>query len=209
MSSLPLVPRHVRGWSLSWVSYHVQYDLATPILNLSHSVNYYLSCWYKRSEFGIRAAVFFAAATASGAFGGLLAAAISNMGGSNRTAGGPGVGGKPAWAWIFILEGLATIVAGVMSFWIVQDFPDTAKFLREGERAVVVRRLQKDDQFSAAGEDFGAQKRAIWEAVVSPRTWLCMVLYAGADMPLYAFSLFLPSIINEVSTSAIWSWNYS
>ena len=25
-------------------------------------VNYYLSCWYKRSEFGIRAAIFFSAA---------------------------------------------------------------------------------------------------------------------------------------------------
>jgi MFS family permease len=54
-------------------------------------VNYYLSCWYKRSEFGIRAAIFFSAATVSGAFGGLLAAAISNM---------EGIGGKHAWAWI-------------------------------------------------------------------------------------------------------------
>jgi MFS family permease len=25
-------------------------------------VNYYLSCWYKRNEFGIRAAIFFSAA---------------------------------------------------------------------------------------------------------------------------------------------------
>lgn len=40
------------------------------------------------SEFGIRAAVFFSAATVSGAFGGLLAAAISKM---------EGIGGKPAW----------------------------------------------------------------------------------------------------------------
>ena len=32
--------------------------------------------WYKRSEFGIRAAVFFSAATVSGAFGGLLAVRI-------------------------------------------------------------------------------------------------------------------------------------
>ncbi|KAG5654178.1 hypothetical protein H0H81_006560 [Sphagnurus paluster] len=63
-----------------------------------------------------------------------------------------GVGGKPAWAWIFILEGLATVVAGAASFWIIQDFPDTAKFLSEAERTVVVRRLQGDDQFSAAGE---------------------------------------------------------
>ena len=29
--------------------------------------------WYKRSEFGIRVAIFFSAASISGAFGGLLA----------------------------------------------------------------------------------------------------------------------------------------
>jgi MFS family permease len=154
-------------------------------------VSFYLSCWYKRSEYGIRAAVFFAAATVSGAFGGLLAAAIgSNMG---------GVGGKAAWTWIFILEGLATIVAGVASFWIVQDFPDTAKFLNERERAAVIRRLQADDQFSAAGE--GLKINALWASLKEPRLYVAMLMYAGADMPLYAFSLFLPSIINQVSSA--------
>lgn len=54
-------------------------------------VNYYLSCWYKRSEFGIRAAVFFSAAALAGSFGGLLAAAIIQM---------RGVGGKAGWAWL-------------------------------------------------------------------------------------------------------------
>jgi MFS family permease len=49
---------------------------------------------YKRSEFGVRAAIFFSAAALAGSFGGLLAAAIANM---------DGVGGKPGWAWIFIL----------------------------------------------------------------------------------------------------------
>lgn len=57
--------------------------------------------------------------------GGLLAAAIHNM---------DGVGGKPGWAWIFILEGLLTIVCAVASFFILSDFPDTAKFLNETER---------------------------------------------------------------------------
>ena len=63
-----------------------------------------------------------------------------------------GVGGKPGWAWIFILEGLATVVAGFLSFWIIQDFPDSAKFLTDAERTAVIRRLQNDDQHSAAGE---------------------------------------------------------
>lgn len=58
-------------------------------------VNYYLSCWYKRSELGFRAALFFSAAALAGSFGGLLAAAIALM---------DGIGGKDGWAWIFIIE---------------------------------------------------------------------------------------------------------
>jgi hypothetical protein len=54
----------------------------------------------------------------------------------------------------FILEGIATVIAGVISFWMIQDFPDNAKFLTEAERKFVIRRLQEDFQFSAAGEIF-------------------------------------------------------
>ncbi|THH15230.1 hypothetical protein EW146_g5217 [Bondarzewia mesenterica] len=129
-------------------------------------------------------------ASVSGAFGGLLAAAISNMG---------GIGGKPAWAWIFILEGLATVLAGVLSFWIIQDFPDTARFLSEAERTVVVRRLQRDDQFSAAGEKL--QWKYVWKSIFDWKTWIGMMVYTGSDMPLYAFSLFLPTIISQVCPS--------
>ena len=158
-------------------------------------VNYYLSwcecsnrvlvlklntrSWYKRSELGVRAALFFSAASISGAFGGLLAvrrvcafsrvaahlasrkAAISNM---------DGVGGKPGWAWIFILEGLVTIVIGFLSFWIIQDFPDSAKFLTDAERTVIIDRLQDDDQFSAAGEKLKVKN--IWQSLSNWKTYL-------------------------------------
>ncbi|ETW78660.1 major facilitator superfamily [Heterobasidion irregulare TC 32-1] len=166
----------------------MRWMLGTMEAGLFPGVNYYLSCWYKRSEFGIRAAIFFSAASVSGAFGGLLAAAISNMG---------GIGGKPAWAWIFILEGLATVLAGALSFFIIQDFPDTARFLSDAERTVVVRRLQQDDQFSAGGEEL--KWKYIWKSIFDWKTWVGMIVYTGSDMPLYAFSLFLPSIINQAT----------
>ncbi|KAF8271580.1 MFS general substrate transporter [Lactarius quietus] len=150
-------------------------------------VVYYLSCWYKRSEFGIRVAIFFSAASVSGAFGGLLAAAISNM---------DGVGGKPGWAWIFILEGLATVVAGAASFFIIQDFPDTARFLSEAERAIVIRRLQDDGQFSAGGEKFKLQN--VISSLKDWKTWLGICMNVGNVMPVYAIALFLPSIIHKV-----------
>ncbi|KAJ7781973.1 MFS general substrate transporter [Mycena maculata] len=169
----------------------MRWMLGTFEAGLFPGVNYYLSCWYKRSEFGIRAAIFFSAATVSGAFGGLLAAAISDM---------DGIGGKPAWAWIFILEGLATVLAGAASFFIIQDFPDTAKFLTEAERTFVIRRLQSDDQFSAAGENL--KWKYIWKSLLDWKTWIGMIVYMGADMPLYAFSLFLPTIINQLGFRA-------
>jgi len=51
-------------------------------------------------------AIFFSAATAAGAFGGLLARGIVEM---------RGVGGLSGWQWIFVLEGLITIIVGMFS----------------------------------------------------------------------------------------------
>lgn len=81
-----------------------------------------------------------------------------------------GVGGKPGWAWIFILEGLLTVIAGGVSYWIIADFPDNATFLTEAERTVVIRRLQADAQFSAAGESFKMQY--VWKSLADWKTWL-------------------------------------
>ena len=148
---------------------------------------YYISCWYKRSEIGIRSAVFFSCAALAGSFGGLLAAAIALM---------ENVGGKPGWAWIFILEGLATVVIGVVSFWMVYDFPDDARFLSDADRARVIRRLQIDRQASAQHEDF--DMKYIWASVKDWKTYAFAIVYMGSCGPLYAFSLFLPTIINQL-----------
>ncbi|KAJ7043747.1 MFS general substrate transporter [Mycena alexandri] len=137
--------------------------------------------WYKRKELGIRTALFTSATTLSGAFGGLLAAAISNM---------EGVGGRPAWAWIFIIEGLATILVGIATYWVVQDFPDvTAKFLTETERTFVIRRLQGDDQYSAAGEKISM--RNIWSSFRDWKTWFARFRATAANLltvPIYFFA---------------------
>ncbi|KAK4239413.1 major facilitator superfamily domain-containing protein [Achaetomium macrosporum] len=179
----------VKNWSGLMAA---RWFLGLTEAGLFPGVNYYLSCWYKRSEFGVRAAIFFSAAAISGSFGGLLAAAIEKMDGIRGIAG---------WAWIFILEGLLTIVVGIVSFWMVHDFPDDAKFLSEDDRARIIRRLKLDQQASADHEKF--QMSFFWQAVRDWKMWLGMAIYMGCDMPLYAFSLFLPTIINNLG------WNTS
>ncbi|KAJ9609686.1 hypothetical protein H2200_006014 [Cladophialophora chaetospira] len=153
--------------------------------------NFYLSCWYKRSEFGVRSAIFFSAAAIAGSFGGLLAWGISQM---------HGVAGRPGWAWIFILEGLATVVIGVLSIWMVHDFPDEAGFLSAEDRLRVYHRLKVDQQASAEREAFK------WDYVTASlkdwKTYTSCLIFMGAGGGLYAFSLFLPTILAELGYKA-------
>ncbi|KAH7027860.1 major facilitator superfamily transporter [Microdochium trichocladiopsis] len=152
-------------------------------------VNYYLSCWYKGSELGARSAIFFSAAALAGSFGGLLAAAISKM---------DKIGGVAGWQWIFIIEGLATVFVGLFCWWMVFDWPETARFLSEDDKIRLQRRIIQDRQGHAA-TDF--DKKYIYEALKDWKTYGYMVIYMGCLCPLYAFSLFLPTIIAAIGYS--------
>lgn len=134
-------------------------------------VNFYLSSWYLRREFGIRAAIFFSAAALAGSFGGLLAAGIKQM---------DGVGGKAGWAWIFILEGLATILVGLACWWMVQDFPDEARFLTPAEKEVVLHRLARDKQGSSRHEDFSM--KFLWASLKDWKTYAFAIIYMGKSI---------------------------
>jgi len=55
-----------------------------------------------------------------------------------------GVAGYGGWRWIFILEGLFTIVMSIISFFVIPDWPEAAKFLTDQERKFLLRRLAVD-----------------------------------------------------------------
>lgn len=99
---------------------------------------YLLSMWYKREEALRRFAVFFNSVTLAGAFGSLLASGIENM---------DGVQGHAGWRWIFILEGLATMIFGILTFFLLTDFPENARWLTAEEREFMrARIIAADDE---------------------------------------------------------------
>ncbi|GAW25158.1 putative major facilitator superfamily transporter [Rosellinia necatrix] len=140
--------------------------------------------------------MFFSAASIAGAFSGLLAFAIAKL---------DGLGGLEGWRWIFILEGLVTVVVAVAAFFLLHDFPETATFLTEEERAFVIFRLKY--QGHVESEDEGNVRVAqsdefrweyVWAAFKDWQIWVNIFVYWGIVCPLYGISLFLPSIIKNL-----------
>src|SRR5258706_32250 len=80
-----------------------------------------------------------------------------------------GVSGYSAWRWIFIIEGSGTCVIAAISYLFIPDWPETAKFLNEEERAFLIRRLAAD-----VGEAKMAKfdKKAIVRTVKDIKIWL-------------------------------------
>ncbi|PYH88916.1 MFS general substrate transporter [Aspergillus ellipticus CBS 707.79] len=160
-------------------------------------VTYYITMWYSRHEAQLRQAIFFSAASIAGAFSGLLAFGIGQMN---------GVGGYSGWRWIFILEGIATVVVAVLAYFVLYDYPDTASFLSPAERTWVLRRLKM--QFSENGnvvpETVEFKWKYVWDALKDWQVYMGILIYYSAVCPLYGISFFLPTIIRDLGyTSSI------
>ncbi|KAH6908798.1 major facilitator superfamily domain-containing protein [Coprinopsis sp. MPI-PUGE-AT-0042] len=152
-------------------------------------VTFYITLWYRRHECGFRMAIFFSAATLAGAFGGLLARGITEM---------RGVGGLPGWSWIFILEGLITVVVAIAAKWVIHDNPETARFLTQEERTEVKARLKHDR--SGLADDYNV--KYFWAALKDWKIYVHMLITIGIYTPLYSFSLFLPTIVKAMGYTA-------
>ncbi|KAF8626575.1 hypothetical protein AX15_004798 [Amanita polypyramis BW_CC] len=163
----------------------VRVCLGVAEAGLFPGVTYYLTLWYPRHELLTRIGFFFGAATIAGAFSGLFAYAIGFM---------SGIRGYLGWSWIFIIEGVATIAVGFLAFFILVDFPATAKFLTPEERAYVVHKMKYDN--STVGEEEHFEMRHFWDAVLDWQVWLHIFIYMSTVAPLYGITFFLPSIIH-------------
>jgi MFS family permease len=76
-----------------------------------------ISSWYKKHEQSKRFVVFHSAGIMSGAFGSILAGAI--------TDGLDGSLGIAGWRWLFIIEGVITVAAAFSVPFILLDYPLT------------------------------------------------------------------------------------
>ncbi|KAK3496344.1 MFS general substrate transporter [Neurospora crassa] len=160
----------------------------------------YLSGLYARQEIALRMGIFYTAASLSGAFGGLLARGLSAIGPR---------GGLEGWRWIFIIEGLMTILAGLVAYLLLPTSVTTAPYLTEEEKEYAARRLLGDtgaDTANGTSPVLEREERFRWSEVrrgiFNLQVWLTATAYFSLGAGLYSFGLFLPTILDDLKITS-------
>ncbi|KAI9374216.1 major facilitator superfamily domain-containing protein [Aspergillus egyptiacus] len=151
----------------------------------------YLSSFYKRGDLALRIGLFYTAASLSGAFGGLLARGLAEIGPR---------GGLEGWRWIMIIEGLLTFACGCLSYFCLPNSIETTPFLTNEERKYARERIMMDRpsvQGTLAVEEEGLRWSEVRRGLLEPQMWFSATAYFAILSGLYSFGLFLPTIIDE------------
>ncbi|KAL5340963.1 major facilitator superfamily domain-containing protein [Aspergillus crustosus] len=158
-----------------------------------------LSQWYPPYMTQFRMSLLYCAAAMSGAFSGLLAAAIAKM---------SGVGGYNGWRWIFILEGILTIALGISAYFILPDSPSHSKrwladpevrYLNLLHRKFRGTRRHEDGSRPTDEEEAALNKSQKWKILFSVLTdwqiYLQAMIFMSSSVPTYALKFTLPQIM--------------
>lgn len=152
---------------------------------------YLISTWYSRFDQQKRFALFFILGVIASGGSGILAYGLQQM---------DGVAGYAGWRWIFILEGVITIVIGFVGYIFVVDFPDKAierkhwGFLKDNEINFVIRRINKD-RGDAECEPWDFKKWLFSGADF--KVWSFAMIFFCLTTTAYAMSFFLPILLRE------------
>ncbi|KAF2742359.1 MFS general substrate transporter [Sporormia fimetaria CBS 119925] len=159
------------------------------------AATFLLTLWYRRYEVQRRMAVFYVAASLSGAFSGLLAFAIQKL---------DGRAGLSGWQWIFLIEGLIPVALALVIWTILPDSPETARFLTQEERDFLVKRLAEETG-SGHGKVTNQDKITmghIKAGLSDWKVWAAVVIFWGNTCGVYGFTATVPTVIEELGYSS-------
>ncbi|KAJ5960049.1 uncharacterized protein N7479_007199 [Penicillium vulpinum] len=146
-----------------------------------------IGSWYRQYETATRVSLFYMAALTASGFGPILAYAFSLI----RVGDGIYAQG---WRWIFIIEGIATIVAGIAAAFFLVQFPDKASWLKPRQKEIAIARLSIDKQ----SREY--KHPSLKEAFVMMRDWKLIVYsiqYFIAASGVYSIAYFQPIILRD------------
>ncbi|CAE6444160.1 unnamed protein product [Rhizoctonia solani] len=143
---------------------------------------YFFTFWYRPEERSLRVALVLASSTLGGAFGGAIAYGIGHM---NMNAG------LEAWRWLFILEGIPSVLSSLLVWFFFPDFPETAEWLTPDERDRAINRLKGVGSSQHSKVSWAEAKNTL----LAWRVWAHAIAYITISVPFSSLSLFAPTIV--------------
>jgi len=145
---------------------------------------YYLSNW-----FPVRMR---ARAVAQFMLGGVIASMIGNPMSGYILEHMDQVGGLWGWQWVFLLEGLPSVVLGFVTLVYLTDRPDQARWLTSAERAWLSQQIEND-----RSQRPHSRSHSLAAAVVDPRVWLLIAIYFTAAMGDNSYGFYVPTFLKS------------
>ncbi len=142
----------------------------------------YLTYWFPVRHRAQMVGIFMTAIPISGILGGPVSGLIMGV--------MSGVGGLANWQWLFLLEGIPTLVMGIFTLAYFVDTPAQASWLTESEKQVVLRDLEEDRRQA------GPRTHGFAAALKVPRVWILAVVYFCLVSANYALGFYGPTIIS-------------
>ncbi len=145
----------------------------------------YLTYWFPSAQRARMIALFMTAVAISNVIGGPISGAIMQF--------LDGINGWQGWQWLFLLEGVPSVLVGLLVLVLLDDNPRKAKWLAEDERALVLRHLAEDE---AAKATLGLRHR-FTDVFRDGRVWALSSIYLSMMVGFYGVNFWMPSIIQD------------
>jgi MFS family permease len=120
----------------------------------------YIATWYPKDMHAYKTAIWFSFSSLGSALGGIIAFLIQK----NLEGWGP----FPSWAYLMLIEGVGTVLWGILALFITPDIPARATFLTQSEKQLLADLMKRDH----TSTDTSYDSEQVYEALKDYKTWL-------------------------------------
>jgi sugar phosphate permease len=146
----------------------------------------YLTLWFPSHERARAVAAFMTATSLAGVVGAPLSSALLKL---------DGVHGLSGWQWLFLCEGIPTVLLGISVLFVLEDSPQRAAWLTPAEKQWLHGEMERDRARYGA-----AQHERLQDAFRLPAVWLLAGVYIVIQVGVYIVNLWMPLILSQVGS---------
>lgn len=149
-------------------------------------VMYYFTKWLPNAERGRASAIFLGGSAAAYIVTGPISGALLEVNGLAGIAG---------WKWMFLIEGGASVLIGIIAAFLLTSRVNDAKWLTAAEKTALSNAIAYDEQVRA---DQGAARISRWKLALRPQVLLLCWLFFAMSMTGYAITFWLPETVAKI-----------